>query len=164
MRIVTSQYCCTPMLWFHTTPAYQRASCNMDEGNTCFSLGFSYYRRCIAGGGFAQFSIRRLEDLSSLFLCNLSEREWMVCGTPVTPHSEVLSAVAGTVHNQILISVGRDRSLVQLMSFIWVRLSSQKEESVIVPQLHLIFAIAVTRCVLVYFWCMICTRKMFPGQ
>lgn len=151
------------MLWFHTTPAYQRASCNMDEANTCFSLVGSYYRYCIARGA-CQFSIRRLEALSSLFLCNLSER---VDSLWDTSHTTLWSLVNcsrdNRVHNQILISVGRDVSLIQLGSFIWVHLSSQKElQSQSVPIWYL--QIAVTHCVLVYYWSIIFTCKMFPGQ
>lgn len=109
-RIVTFRYCCTPMLWFHTTPAYQQASCNVDEANTCFSLGCSYYRCCIAwGGGFPSFQLDAWRH-SAVCFCVISQREWIVCGTPVIPHSEVLSTVVGTV--VIIIKSGSKWALI----------------------------------------------------
>lgn len=98
------------------------------------------------GGGVGVSSGFQLDAwrLSAVCFCVISQREWIVCGTPVTPRSQVLSTVAGDsrAHNHILISVGRDRSLAQLTSFIRAHLSSQKLPSQ---------SLALARCLLFFF-------------
>lgn len=155
------------MLWFHTTPAYQRASCNMDKANTCFPLGCSYYRCCIAGGFFPSFQLDAWR-LSAVCSCVISQRVDSLWDTSRTTHWSLVNC--SCVHNHILISVGRDIRKSRTADVFYSSsslITERAPESVRVPQLHFICADCshtLCACLFLIYDDIICTCKMFPGQ